>query len=68
MVGTVDDITGLAQGDYLTFTVIEGTQAQKDALNGQGGQVQSINGMTVQIGYNGSAAGDPTGIVLQGAK
>lgn len=64
VVATVDDVTGLNQGDYVVFTGIEGTQAQMDYVNGQGGQVQSINGNIVQVGYNGSAMGDATGLVM----
>lgn len=68
VIATLDDAAGLAQGDYLVFTVLEGSQAQKDALDGKSGQIQSLSGTSVQIGYDGSLAGDATGLVLTAVK
>ncbi len=66
IIGIVDDASGLHQGDYLVFTVTEGSDEAKDIIDGQEGQVQSLTGRNIQVGYNGSLAGDPTGVVISG--
>ncbi len=65
VVGIVDNAAGLHQGDRLVFTVVEGANPHlQDVINGADGQVQALTGRNIQIGYDGSLAGNFDGLVV----